>query len=297
MKKEEIEKIKCSISVEEKSNYLKRLSDVYEKQGKKKLFIEQYLNGDGSELKSKFWSKRSSSRIAFDLYSCLAIFPEIIDFEFEYQLPGIISGGSEAGKPNMDVFYIKNKTIYFIESKFSESPKQELPEAYYIKASTYKSTTKKEVTSSLSERFRENNYIAEEFTTFAAKYAEKTKQIDKTDWFDYKQEICHLYGIIFFSLNLKKQNPLLINKIDFKNIVFDFDEYESLGTDHISESAEHFIKDANEMITNIFTHENINITFEYGFEFTQNIIKKFSDYKAFGDTRNIKELMDAYLEF
>lgn len=189
MKKTVLEKIRTNISIEEKSSYLKRLSTVYEKNGLKKLFIDQYLNGDGSELKAKFWSKKSSSRIAFDLYSWLATNPEIDDFEFEYQLPGILSGGKEAGKPNMDVFYKIDKTIYFIESKYTETPSQELPEAYYIRDNVYKNTKKQIVSSSLLERFRNKDFIANEFATFATKYSSKTKEIDKNDWFDYKQEI------------------------------------------------------------------------------------------------------------
>ena len=53
------------ISSEDIVQYLGRLCK-NRKQGK---FISQYLEGDGNEISKKFWSVKSSSRLAFDLYS------------------------------------------------------------------------------------------------------------------------------------------------------------------------------------------------------------------------------------
>jgi len=111
----ELEQLKCF--------YLSRLITPYEGGGKKKIFFDQFSNGNGNELKNKFWSRRSSSRLCFDLYSCHANNPQVLDIEFEYKLPGIFSGRNES-PANMDV-YIKTKNrIIFIESKFTEIDKK-----------------------------------------------------------------------------------------------------------------------------------------------------------------------------
>ena len=141
-KDELIEKLE-NISDSKKSEYRKRISIPYIKNGQKKIFFDQYTNGSGKELEKKFWSKISSSRIAFDLYSCLVNDETVDDFEFEYKLPGILYKKKELGVPNMDVYYQKGSTIYFIESKFTETPSNSLPQAYYIETDEYKNTRNK----------------------------------------------------------------------------------------------------------------------------------------------------------
>lgn len=293
MTKKELEKrLEHDISLEQKIEYLNRLSKPYINNNKKKIFFDQYMNGDGSELKSKFWSKHSSSRIAFDLYSCLANENKIDDFEFEYQLPGIIYKNKESGKPNMDVYYQKGSNIYFIESKFTETPSSQLPQAYYIKTDKYKNTSGDYVNEPLQNRFRNNLFIAELFSDFCYSYIGNIKKNTK-DWFDYKQEICHLFGIIFYAK--EKLTKSTIKQIDFRNIVYDFDDYKDLGKEHISQSALHFINDAKDLVNRIFEHEKIDIKFSYNYDFIQRILPDFENKTAYGTDISVKDIMKQYL--
>lgn len=293
MTKKELEKrLEQDISLEQKIEYLNRLSKPYINNNKKKIFFDQYMNGDGSELKNKFWSKHSSSRIAFDLYSCLANENKIDDFEFEYQLPGILYKNKESGKPNMDVYYQKGSTIYFIESKFTETPSSKLPQAYYIKTDKYKNTSDIYVNEPLQNRFRNNLFIAELFSDFCYSYIYNIKKNTK-DWFDYKQEICHLFGIIFYAK--EKITTSTINQINFRNIVYDFDDYEILGKDHISQSALQFINDAKDLVNRIFEHEKIDIKFSYNYDFIQRILPDFENKTAYGTDISVKDIMKQYL--
>ena len=82
-------------------------------------FIQQFLEGSGNELKEKFWSDASSSRLCFDLYSWLCSEPKVKSFQFEKQLPGVLTG-RKSGRPNMDVYFEYENHIIFIESKYTE---------------------------------------------------------------------------------------------------------------------------------------------------------------------------------
>lgn len=291
-KDELIEKLE-NISDSKKSEYRKRISIPYIKNGQKKIFFDQYTNGSGKELEKKFWSKISSSRIAFDLYSCLVNDETVDDFEFEYKLPGILYKKKELGVPNMDVYYQKGSTIYFIESKFTETPSNSLPQAYYIEADEYKNTRNKTVVEPIEKRFRDNSFVAAEFSRFAQKYKDKTEHIDDKDWFDYKQETCHLFGIIFYAI--ERLSTSTIKQINFRNIVYDFDDYEILGKEHISQSALQFINDAKELTNRIFEHEKIDIKFSYNYDFIQSILPDFENKKAYGSELSVKDIMKQYL--
>lgn len=289
MTKDELEEKLKNITDNKKSEYLKRLTTPYIKNGKKKFFFEQYINGSGKELEKKFWSKISSSRIAFDLYSCLVNDETVDDFEFEYKLPGI--SYKKVGVPNMDVYYQEGTTIYFIESKFTETPSSKLPQAYYIKTDKYKNTRDVYVNEPLQHRFRNNLFIAKLFSDFCYKYLDNITK-NTNDWFDYKQEICHLFGIIFYA---KENLPTsTIKQIDFRNIVYDFDDYEIIGKDHISQSALKFIHDATIMVNMIFEHEKIDIKFSYDYDFIQSILPDFENKKAYGTDITVKEIMKQY---
>ena len=294
MKKQDLLKKLSGYIPEEYSNaYIKRLSKPYSlknnlNRGKEKLFMYQYLNGSGSELEKKFWSRHSSSRIAFDLYSCLVNDETTIDFEFEYKLPGI-NRNKQTGVPNMDVFFQQGDTVYFIESKFTETPDNNyvLPEAYYILDRNYKNSKGKYAKRpySVEERFRNRNDIAVKFSQFCYKYLNINTN---GDWFDYKQEICHLFGIIFYALERADCN---VKRIDFKNIVYKFDDYEKLGNDYISKIAKEFIKDAKVMVNDILKISNKKIDFDYSISFTQDVYEKYKNKTAYGLDITIKELM------
>lgn len=231
----------------EKLIYLERLQKEYTKKEEKKYFIFQYLNGAGNELGAKFWSPISSSRMAFELYSPLAWDEKVVDFEFEYQLPPMASGGMG---PNMDVYIETEDEYIFVESKFTEKAdlnyiKREklsnsnLSPAYYLKDDYGKRNPL-----SLKNRFWGNEY-AERFSSFCWDWQDVLDEHPgwkKTvDWFDPKQETCHLSGLLahFF-----KSPELLREKktVRLYNIYWDF------GNEGESEMEQEFLRRANRLI-------------------------------------------------
>lgn len=183
-----------------KKKYMPQLIKGYEKGGLVKFFLDQYAQGGGQELNQKFWSSKSSSRLAFDLYSWMAdsSVNSVKDFEFEFRLPGLASGGSGA---NMDVYVETEKEAIFIESKFSEKAKQNwlktLSEAY-TKTGIYGSKGK-----SLNERYY-NKCISKYIVDFIKEIS--SCDVGKSDWFDPKQEICHTIGIFLMLLGVDINN-------------------------------------------------------------------------------------------
>lgn len=184
-----------------KTEYLNRLTTIHN--GKR--FIDDYLQGSGNELKEKFWSDNSSSRLAFDLYSWI---PGV---QFEKQLPGVIcSKSGPAGVPNMDVFVELHDTLLFIESKYTESAnlsytegeKPNLSKAYWSESLHGKLK--------LEERFYGQAEIAHKFSQFCKSIQSDIDRLlsgrkqNPWKWFDVKQETCHLFGIIFYALNARK---------------------------------------------------------------------------------------------
>ena len=99
------------ISDKEKLEYYRRLCIPYFKNGKKKRFIDQLLDGNGNEIqRTKFFECTSSSRLCFELFSWMAKRKEITDIELEYHLPPLKSTFPMKAKgDNMDVFFIKEK--------------------------------------------------------------------------------------------------------------------------------------------------------------------------------------------
>lgn len=207
-------RITAEMDLSEVKTYIKRLTTVYNKK-EAKMFIEQYLQGSGNELKEKFWSRKSSSRLAFDLYSWMVNEDCTKDFQFEKKLPGVIcSNHGPAGSPNMDVFIETSNDIIYIESKYtekakrdknkhikyiSEDPKQsELSKAYWFNG--------KHGGLELKQRFYNEKEIARLFSEFCYNDIYKLiKNIEyKWTWFDVKQETCHLFGIIFALLQAGK---------------------------------------------------------------------------------------------
>ena len=194
---------------EQKVKYFERLIKPYTKLGKKKFAIDQFLRGAGNELSDKFWHDISSSRMAFDLYSWMQEEKSILDFEFEFPLPSLKSGGMG---PNMDVFIETKDEIIFVESKFTEvanlnflnkdkKNKTYLSPGYYAETHGSKNM-------SLEKRFN-GNFYARDFARFCKEWEgvmtdslhTSWRSKGYVDWFEPKQETCHLCGILFFLFN------------------------------------------------------------------------------------------------
>lgn len=240
------------INREQQIDYLKRLMfDSYTKKGKTRFFIFQYLGGAGNELTKKFWSEHSSSRLAFELYSALAKDDNVEDFEFEKQLKAPNSGGMG---PNMDVYLETDDEIIFIESKFTEKANLNYinftkPGDSYLSPAYWSKETYGRRKMSLQERL--DKRFAEEFSDLCIEW-EKTMQSHSwrkkgyVDWFEPKQETCHLSGILFFLFDANNRD-LLKKK---KNIRL-FNIYWDLGGEVKSEMEEAFVQKANSTMKKI----------------------------------------------
>lgn len=308
-----------SISTEEKVEYFKRL---IKKNRKSKYYIIDYLNGGGNELSSKFWSKRSSSRLAFDLYSWIVENKNVKEFCFEYMLPGVLTSKSgPSGVPNMDVYIEIDNNIVFIENKYTEKSdfgymdlnkvksngelaKPKLSQAYYLNKEYGRSNL------SLAERFYGYKEIGEAFSNFCMEIDEeiiKLQKDDKTEcaWFDAKQETCHLFGIIFYLLGVnfddknKHRENLQNKKIILYNIFWKMDKDNDSAQFPIL-----FKEKAEELINEIIEMKSFNCTFEFKFLTVQNLFEdnidffglNFKDAYAYETETPLKDQMKQYKE-
>jgi hypothetical protein len=224
-----------------------------------------YLEASGQELNKKFWSKRSSSRLCFDLFRDIADLKSVKSFQFEKILPGLASRGKN---PNMDVYFETEKEIVFIESKFSEKASyickskkkgdKGLSKAYWCKDGYGKP---------LKDRYH-NCDFEEEFVDFIddiEKKAEELRKNSKTktnpqEWFDIKQETCHLLGILFYIF----KNDIKDKKISFYNVYWEFKEDKS-------KIADKFMPKAEGMVKNILKERNLE--FQYKAITTQKFLE------------------------
>lgn len=239
----------------EKLNYLEKMIQSYEKNHEKKYFIEQYLRGAGNELSGKFWELRSSSRMAYDLYSWMKDAEEVVDFEFEYQLPNLKSGGIG---PNMDVFIETRNELIFIESKFTEKANLHYIDNDYLKKAYYADEEYGVNHLNLVERFYGNEW-AKDFSEFCIKW--ENIMLDNNwhkgvDWFEPKQETCHISGILLYLFNPDNNNKIKNKKIRLFNI------YWKMGEDVVSNMEQKFCKHAQNLIDTIMRKYNPSIDFK-----------------------------------
>ena len=247
------------LSDEKQVQYFKKMIVPYEKKGEKKYAILQYVRGAGNELEDKFWQDHSSSRMAFDLYSWMQEdkYFEIKDFSFEYPLPRLNSGGMG---PNMDVYIETEDEIIFIESKFTEKANLNYRNPNkkgetYLSPAYYASTHGKDQMT-LEDRFNKYSY-AERFANFTKEWEDEMianpswRKRGRIDWFEPKQETCHLCGIFFF---LKENSELIKGKsIRLFNI------YWKLNGDEYSDMEQVFLSKAQSLIDEVVKIERLQI--------------------------------------
>ena len=250
-------------------------------------FIIQYLQGDGSELSGKFWSVISSSRFAFEMYSWLANIDEIKDIRFELKLIGI----TNRGVPNMDVFIDYTDTLYFIESKFTESYPQiidcnTLPAAYWKEKGDKEAltTSKKPIGSALIKRYHYDEEALSEFLWFIKTMKEELEKLDDSlkpyTWMEYGQEIKHLYGLYFY---LKEKEQYHHKKVEFYNVYYNFG-------DDINLVITLFFKEGEKMMNRLL--KRYGIEFKYAPVTAQKVIDRFPDSaKAYEKDTLVKALL------
>lgn len=239
----------------EKLNYLEKMIQSYEKNHEKKYFIEQYLRGAGNELSGKFWELRSSSRMAYDLYSWMKNSENVLDFEFEYQLPNLKSGSIG---PNMDVYIETKDELIFIESKFTEKANLHYIDNNYLKKAYYADEDYGRNNMSLVERFYGNEW-AKDFSEFCNKWEDIMKANNwhnGIDWFEPKQETCHLSGILLYLFKPENKAKIKNKNIKLNNI------YWKMPEDIVSEMEQQFCKQAQNLIDKIMTKYNPSIDFK-----------------------------------
>ena len=240
------------INKDEKLKYLEEMIQPYEKKNTKKYSIVQFLLGDGKELYGKFWEKRSSSRMAYDLYSWMQNEPKVNDFEFEFQLPSLKSGGKG---PNMDVFIETNDEILFIESKFTEKANLHYKDTGYLKKAYYYDGPYGRKKLNLVERFHGNQW-AKKFSEFCInweKLMEDHRWHDGKDWFEPKQETCHLSGILLFLFDNDNKKRIKNKKIRLYNVFWRMPE------DEFSEMEKQFCLHAQSLLDEIISENNPGI--------------------------------------
>lgn len=235
-----------------KLEYLEEMLQPYEKKNEKKYFIEQFLHGAGNELDEKFWELRSSSRMAYDLYSWMKDERNVIDFAFEYQLPGLKSGGNG---PNMDVFIETKDELIFIESKFTEKANLHYIDNNYLREAYYKDGDYGSKGMTLDKRFDENEW-AKNFSNFCYEWEEEMNKKNwhkGRDWFEPKQETCHLSGILLFLFKGENKQIIRNKKIRLYNI------YWKMDGDENSAMKQRFCELAQKLIDDIIAKDNPGI--------------------------------------
>ncbi len=312
------EKTTC-ISTRDKVEYFERL---IKKNRKDDFFIFDYLNGSGNELSTKFWSKRSSSRLAFDLYSWIVENKNVKDFSFEYMLPGVLTSKSgPSGVPNMDVYIEIDNNIVFIENKYTEKSdfrymdldrlqsngekaKAKLSQAYYLNGTYGRSGL------SLTDRFYGKKEIGEAFSNFCLEINDEIIKLQVSDikecaWFDAKQDTCHLFGIIFYLLGTKidhlnkRREELHNKKISLCHIFW------KMNKDNESAQFPIFFKQkAERLINEILEGYGFNCKFDFRILTAQSLFEQnidfyglnFMDALAYGTNKPLRVQMEQYIK-
>lgn len=253
------------INNSEKKAYFERLTTPYEKKGVCKYFIDQYVRGSGNELYDKFWNIKSSSRLAFDLYSWMAKDISVLDFEFEKHLPSPASGGTG---PNMDVYIETEDEIIFVESKFTERANCNYINNSYLSPAYYAPVHGKKQMS-LMERFRGYSF-AEDFSGFCRSFEDSmvaNNWHQAKDWFEPKQETCHLFGILSYLFNPENKERVNDKTIKLINIY-----WKMMDDKDNSEMKQEFERKVKRLVENIHIPNGIR-----KFEFSTFSVQKLLD--------------------
>ena len=264
-------------------DYLKRLFSPYRKGNHVDCFLFQYLQGSGNELKEKFWSSKSSSRLCFDLYSWMGYDPSYKAIEFEKKMPGIKSGGRLIA-PNMDVYFETTEGLFFIESKYTETVnnaiyKKGLPQAYWETSDVYKSVSGKDVNYPIVRRYHDEEIIKKEFVSFINEIEVLVSNETEQSWFDAKQETCHLLGIVFYVLKNKPNK-----QIHFLNVAANYSD---------DDFAEQFRNKAEIMVNRILSKYSISSSFDYKLYSVKDYFEKqhYFEKKGYKSQKTVHELI------
>lgn len=181
----------------------------------------------------------------------------------------------------MDVFFETSSEIFFIESKYTEevSGRFPIPEAYWVETDEYHTTKGKLTKKPILARYRGHSDVKDAFVSFI-KYVKKleSQRIGST-WFDSKQEICHLLGIVFYILENKPKKT-----VHFFNVAanYAYDPFEVP-----------FSIKGEDMVMTILKNNNISTNFDYQLCGVRDFFESFMlmDKKGYQTERTIRELI------
>ncbi len=268
------------ISNLEELEYYRRLIQSY---GDNQCFVTQYVNGDGNELKSHFWSSHSSSRFAFELYSWMVNDSRVSSFAFEKKLVGI---HRSPRVPNMDVYLEVGDRVIFIESKLTEKTSANingLRESYY---------DEKKLPGHYYGYIEDAQKIRE--FVLAIKDSLNAKRL-KASWMDYEQEIKHLIGIY---LTLKRSDGQYRDKkVEFYNVYYDFRD----NDENTLKAINSFFEEANQVFGDLL--KDLCTSFIYRHLTAQQLVKEGiilpfdPNQQAFGSDKTVSEYLKRYFDF
>jgi hypothetical protein len=256
-------------------------------------FILQFINAEGGELGGKFWSPRSSSRLAFDFFSALEGCSLIKNLEFEKILPGVNSGK----QPDMDIYFETDTDRYYIESKYCEYVQNNKNKKGFLRNDKHEKDSnllspaywRKDDETILYKGFKGQKEMARAFSDFVM--AEDKKLREKydpngtdSDWFFAKQECTHLFGILFHCLAEQAKEGTIKKHVHFFNVVFNVD-----GEEVVSGFADEFFKDAKTRLSEFFA----NSDFEYAPVWYQDLFSCLPSHAVlFGEKEtNLREYL------
>ncbi|MCR4660714.1 MAG: hypothetical protein K5765_01780 [Clostridia bacterium] len=261
-----------------KNIYLERLKiELPLKSTIQKNYFDQYEQGDGKELKTHFWSTKSSSRLCFEFFSWLAYEDGVKEVVFEKKLPGI---NHSPKIPNMDVYIHKENNYYFIESKLTEYGNNiySLPDSYFKEKGEAFSTSGKPINSSLSDRYYNTGFDKSVMNLYESiiKKLKENNTRQKPSWLDIPQEIKHTIGIYFEIINnINKYNN---NCISFYNLFYDFKD----GNDDF---AKFFFDIVQSIMRKELKKKGFNGTYIYSYVTYQEAVKLIPERPAFGSDK------------
>lgn len=276
-REQKIKELSCeygsdNLSVRHHNIYMKRLKLELPFHNKNlKTFYDQYKNGDGTELKEKFWKTHSSSRLCFEFFSWLAYEKGVDDIVFEKKLPGI---RWSPHVPNIDVYIQSANTVYFIESKFTEKGEAltELPDAYYMEKGEAVSTEGSPLKSFLKDRYYNTGFdqcVVKLCESIKSNLNKKSRPV----WLDIPQEIKHTVGIYFEIIkNLNKYNG---KNVVFYNLFFDF-------KDGNEEYSKYFFETVQGIMKEELKKKGFTGTYTYGYKTYQEVMDIIPERPAYG---------------
>ena len=173
----------------------------------------------------------------------------------------------------MDVFIETDHEIIFIESKYSEKANLHYIDNGYLSKAYYDKAPYGKHQMNLCSRYA-NNEWGEKFAEFCTEWEkemEKNKWHKGCDWFEPKQETCHMSGILLWLFNSVNQDRIRGKHICLYNVYWRIGEI-----DGNPEMPQRFEDMANKYLREIIKESKKDIgikDFEIGYYTVQDVLQ------------------------